>query len=177
MEACLVVAQNWQLLKQGGDPASQLLIGMLQDLDAEVQEGGGGSQPVQAGYSGDDTAIAYGDAASLTWDTLVSGDDLLDRTDPTTPLVLADGWYAITVLAESSAALTVGGKALLTVSSDAQPVSAYTWMLSSNAAAYGSGTLVCFLGAGSNVVAQVFNLDGAVSRNFGIEGAIVVKLA
>ncbi len=41
-----MVAQNWQLLKQAGDPASQRLIEMLQDLDAEVQEGGGGSQPI-----------------------------------------------------------------------------------------------------------------------------------
>ncbi len=35
-----MVAQNWQLLKQAGDPASQRLIEMLQDLDAEVQGGG-----------------------------------------------------------------------------------------------------------------------------------------
>ncbi len=45
-----MVAQNWQLLKQGGDPASQLLIGMLQDLDAEVQEGGGGSPVLHVAF-------------------------------------------------------------------------------------------------------------------------------
>ncbi len=42
-----MAAQNWQLLRELGESISDAFVGMLQELDAQVQEGGGGSGSIE----------------------------------------------------------------------------------------------------------------------------------
>lgn len=55
----------------------------------------GGAPAEVATYYGDSVAYSPTNAAPLGWDHLISGTDLLDRTDPTNPLLLADGTYFV----------------------------------------------------------------------------------
>lgn len=60
--------------------------------------GGGGSSTEHATYRGNNVSIPNsGAATSLTWDTLVSGDALLDLSVPTAPTIVTGGVYVVTV--------------------------------------------------------------------------------
>lgn len=132
--------------------------------------GGGGGSAVQAVYSGTSVSVLNGAADNLTWDTLASGTELLDRTDPANPTFLAAGTYAISVVFTGDA-LTAAGYAIGQVSAPVTfgagytPVPAATWGA--------SGTVI--VAEGDTLNASLVNQDGASARNFNIDVAVVVK--
>ncbi len=144
-----------------------------------ASQGSGGSQPAQASYSGNAVEIAYGDSGAPTWDSLDDGDDLLDRTDPANPLVVADGWYTFTVGIVTTAPFTAGGYAIASPPSPTGAEYSVNGVVfgSHGGGAYGLVSVSAFFAAGTNVTVGVVNDDGAVARSFKIEPAIVVKFA
>ncbi len=103
-------------LKVGSDGVDGWKFNLLVDAVNELQAGGGGSQPVtrqSSTTSSTPVTINDGDGAQLPWTVSGSGPDtLIDATDPTAPLILEAGVYAIaaTVWATShSGEPTAGG--------------------------------------------------------------------
>ena len=134
---------------------------------------GGGSQPVQAVYSGSNVTIADGASAPLTWDTLDIGTELLDRSSPGIPLWLADGVYAITITYVASAPLTAGGYASAQLSTGNSSTAAQ----SSHPDLFTGVCLVAQVVAGDFLALFVQNFDGATARDFQLFGCTIVKLA
>ncbi len=147
------------VVTDGGDGVAQVAVGFA---------------PVQGVYLGNSVAVANGGAGNLTFDTKASGTELLDRSDPANPAFLAAGTYAISLQCNSGAGLTAGGSVTvgLTVAGETLP-EGYTqkpqigWGV--------SGVVVA--GVGNVITATVQNFDGALSRNFSIASAVIVKLA
>jgi hypothetical protein len=134
--------------------------------------GGGGSVPVQAQYYGAPVTIANSASGALTWDNLSSGTELLDRTVPSFPTLLAAGTYALSLVTKSSAPLTPGGNAQLLVNIPGGTIQASTLPDIGLA-----GYFIWIAGAGDTVEVDVVNNDGAASRDFVIFSALLVKLA
>lgn len=149
------------------DVPTQQASGLLQQ-----EPGGGGSSPVQAIYTGTNVSILNGAAANLTWDTLFSGTELLDRTDPANPTFLAAGTYAATVTVLGDA-LTASGYALVQVT--------VVYVLGSQTSEHPELTVgesvTSIVDAGAALAASVDNQDGVAARNFNIALAAVVKIA
>ncbi len=132
---------------------------------------GGGSQPVQGNYSGDPVTIADGAAASLPFTNLDSGTELLDRTTPTAPTLLAAGTYVLTLKVFGDA-LTAAGWCFVRGSL------ALNFGTTTEHPDYGEGvTIVRVCDAGDLVGARVENHDGVAARDFYIDTALLVKLA
>jgi hypothetical protein len=134
----------------------------------------GGSQPVQAMYSGSPVSIPDGQGAPLTFDTLDSGTELLDRTNPAAPELLAAGTYAFTGSFYASAPLTAGGHTAFNVSTSSGPTSSADTLHPDFVA---SASLVFVGEAGDSLLLSLNNIDGAASRDFSMYGAVLVKLA
>lgn len=73
--------------------------------DSQNQPGGSNAREQIRGNA---VTIANGATGSLTWDTKLSGSDLLDLTDPANPAVITAGVYAVTIRV-GNFGLTVGG--------------------------------------------------------------------
>lgn len=129
--------------------------------------------PAEAVYSGANVTIPDGGTAYLPFTTLSNGTDLLNRTDPEQPTVLAAGTYAITVDVHASSILSPGGAANGTL----------------NAGDWGGfpGFLVAgrndftvsateILKAGDTISEYLLNQDGTSAQNYRISTAIIVRL-
>lgn len=142
---------------------------------------GGAPAAVVAQYSGNPLTIANTATASLTWDSLDQGVELLDRSSPAAPLVLADGLYVLSVQI-SPVALSAGGFATLaaTLTNATLGVEADTTVAAAQVAAGIAGdtatTVPLALRAGDPVAALVTNGDGALARDFALFAAFLTKL-
>lgn len=153
------------------DPGATVGDVLTVNADKSISAKPGSAPPAQAVYTGASVLIGDGGADSLTWDTLASGTELLDRSAPGNPVFLAAGVYGVTVNVTGDA-LTAAGFAVARITAP-QSSHAYTqspvqgWSVS----------LVVSVAAGASLIAQVLNHDGAAARNFHIDSAVVVKLA
>lgn len=65
--------------------------------------------PVVGRYRGNVVTIADGDTQPLTWDTLDSGADLLDLTNPAAPTAKVAGFYVVAAVVRPNGPMTLGG--------------------------------------------------------------------
>ncbi len=137
-------------------------------------ETGDGSQPIQAVYSGNAVSIANAAGGTPTFDSLDSGTELLDRTDPAAPVFLADGTYAFCYTVSCSA-LTPGG--LFTLNAYNGATFDQVAFVALSATLPATVTIVMHAAAGDLLGASLGNQDGVASRDFNLQGAILTKLA
>jgi len=166
------MAQVYSLIDQNGEVR----------LSAQIDPPPGTAPPTARGnFSGNNVNIADNAVAPLSWSDLsYPGGPVLDLTDPTLPVVLATGIYAVSVGVQG-ATLTAGGLFELTlrlyadgddsdVNADSRPASA----------AQSSPT--CFIAntylipAGGQIRLDCRSRDGASSRNFAIFQASVQRI-
>lgn len=135
---------------------------------------GGAARPVQAVYSAAaPVVIADGGFAALPFDTLDSGDELLDRGISTTsPTFLATGTYALTAQAQSDA-VTAGGFAGLSIT----VVSAGVFTTNEHPDFSMPAVLVFQAAAGDPLAVRAYNFDGVAARGFTLLGSVLVRLA
>lgn len=154
-----------------------------------IAEIAGGAPPTppaltiaKAQYSGNPLTIANGAQAYLTWDTLASGTELLDRSTPQFPVVLADGVYQLVVQIAASG-MTAGGFAFIQAQLTGSPMGGsesdayFPAQLVPVGISPGSATILVPMLAGDSVGVSVSNLDGAVSRDFYIFDADLIKVS
>lgn len=147
-----------------------------------VSGGGGGALLTgHAWYDGGNVLIANGDVGSLTWNTLEGGTELLTRSAPGLPTVLAAGVYVVAVQV-SSAAMTAGGsyEATLTLDVAGDFASVTETSAAASAAVPSPALSLCaayYLDAGDSIRVRVGNLDGVAARNFALTSGIVQRLA
>lgn len=131
--------------------------------------------------SGTVTSIPDGDNDFLYWDTKVSGDDLLDLTDPQQPTIVSDGVYAVTVSVEC-APLTVGGYYIPTLTLNAAGDNGNVFSSSppSVTADQTPGvalSLTYFVPAGGQVIVTVSNFDGVSAVDFFLQAAVIQRIS
>ncbi len=136
--------------------------------------GGGGSMPVQAFYAGNTVSIANNAGANLTWDTLSSGTDLLDRSTLDAPALLADGTYALTAEVTADALTANGWAALFFATGNLGGLTGDS--IQSNGP-FATVSITFIAVAGDTLLLTVDNVDGVATRNFSIVAATLVKTA
>jgi hypothetical protein len=149
-----------------------------------VVDAGGGSQPVTREQTlGVAVTIAGGDGGILDWSSAaVVGTALLDVTDPTTPLVVEGGVYAISVQVIPADDLTIGANYRLRVDLDNNGEDGLAIADSSPATADQRRprlvvSLTYYVPAGGVLQAVLTNMDGVVSHGFLIALAIIQRLS
>ncbi len=152
------------------------------DGHAEWSAPGGGSQPESGDYSGNPVTINNGASSHLTWDSFNVGTELLDRTNPATPLFLAAGAYTVQVYVAANA-LTALGSATVTVGTNGtvSGVSGPNIMRAADTEFLGQPsvfvTTTVVVAAGDALLVDVTNHDGAAPANFSLFEAQVIKIA
>lgn len=130
--------------------------------------------PAEAVYTGANATIADGAAVYLPFSTLATGTDLLNRTDPGQPTVIAAGTYAITVDVHASSTLSPGGAATGTLNTG--DWGGFPGSLVAGRSDFTVSTTVA-LHAGDTISEYLFSQDGAAAQTYRIATAIVVRLA
>jgi hypothetical protein len=136
-----------------------------------------GFAPVQAAYNGSGVSIANGATGQVTWDSLFSGTELLDRTDPANPLFLSTGTYAITATLGSTFPLTAGGSCvayLFEQEAGATSAAAYTEKPELGITV---SVVVVVTDVSQPLQALVENFDGVSARFFLLAAGVIVQLA
>lgn len=128
--------------------------------------------PEQSSYFGAGLLIPDNGAAALTWDPVNTGPELFDLTDPTNPLWLEGGLYAVTFLLIADAML---GRFLVFGALDATTGQQPTWVFSVGAATLAAPLGVVKVVTGGAFPLTVQNKDGTAARNFGLT-AYITKL-
>ncbi len=130
--------------------------------------------------AGDPVTIANSSLGRLTWDTKVSGSDLLDLTDPELPAVVDAGVYSVTVWVYPTA-LTATGTYLATLILDSGAQDADT-SASSAPSVLGNDTpnvslsATYYIPAAGVIELQVSNISGA-SEDFTMATGLVQRLS
>lgn len=141
--------------------------------------GAGGASPAAAGnYASNPVTIADGSFALIPFASLVTGTELLDRSDPTQATLLASGIYLIAVLiVVDDGPVTAGGQIVVsTVVGTGQNAGSVTAITGGNSSA--CGVTACGPGnAGDLVVVAVENYDGASAHDFSLSLANLVQIA
>jgi hypothetical protein len=135
----------------------------------------------RAAYHGAAVTVADDATDALTWDTLDFGDDLLDRSDPAAPVVLASGIYAVTVETFVDT-LTADGAYIARLGLASNEGWAFFQAASApfslaNAAPAVVVSVTWYVAAGDGILARVTNLDGVAPRDFHLSVATVQQLA
>jgi hypothetical protein len=146
----------------------------------EAESSGGGSVQREL-LNGLEVTIANGAGGDLQWQH-VSGDALLDLTDPALPLVVEEGVYAITVEVLPSADMTAGGAYQVSFDMDVNNEDASVTATSPPAvtAILAPATTVgmtYFCAAGAALLVNLGNRDGVQDLNFKIQHAVVQRLS
>jgi hypothetical protein len=136
--------------------------------------GGGGSPIAQGQYGGDPVTIADNGSALLPWTNLVSGIDLLDRTNVQNPTVLTPGAYALTADINGDA-LTAGG--YVQVGFADGPSIILASVTSAHPELGVTVNAVWVAPAGDSFELTVLSKDGVASRVFNLNSATLVKLS
>lgn len=152
------------------------IAGLADFTDPGNQPGGSTTYADLASYSGDAVTVANNGNGYLTWDTLGSGVELLDRTDPAAPLVLVEGIYAVTANVTVEP-ITAAGYIVIELHLDHQGQDAVTVMEAfvPNGGWGISVTNTYFVPEGGEVAVRVRNFDGVASRDFTLLEALVQR--
>lgn len=137
---------------------------------------GGGSVTSREQLDSNGVSIPPGETAALTWDTKISGDDLLDLTDPAAPVFVASGVYAISGWIDPDSSLTAGDQynAQLILNEADEAV---TWSGSNPSLGAGSAPLLSFAGTyyfaqGTGPVVNVQNNDSVKTIPFYVRATV-----
>ena len=136
--------------------------------------GGGGSYTpptAREQISGNNVAIADAASASLTWDSSLGPDSLLNLAAPALPTIITAGVYAVSVSVGPSANMTAAGGYTVILDLDRANEDAQMLVTSSPSTATEPTPLVSvactyYLATGAQLRCLVINHDGAASRNF-----------
>jgi len=133
-----------------------------------------GSEQVYGNPTG---SVAAGDLASLTFDSFGQGDDLLDFTVPTLPVVKVAGLYTVTINAFPGEDMSSDAQFYMTLTLDAAGQVAYA--VNNSASAYpgslrpeNSTTVSYFIPLGGAILATVRNAD-SIAHTFAIDVAVI----
>lgn len=140
-----------------------------------------GAKTDAAIYTGSPVVVVNGGQANLPFTVLAAGTDLLDRSDPENPTVLADGIYLLFADAAcTDGPLTADGYVQLTGNvggylpeSVGGTFNNPTDRPEGHWSAASGGKLV----AGDTINVLVVNRDGAVSRHFSLGPTTLVKIS
>ncbi len=149
---------------------------------AAAAGGGGGSQPItREALYGNAVTITNGSNGSLTLDTSLGPDSLLDISTPDTPTIITAGTYAFTVGSSVGGSMTAGGGYDLTLAVDTAGENALTQATVVAGVhvtnPHASVTVVYHCPAGAAIAVQVNNNDGVQSLDFSVFELIVQRLA
>jgi hypothetical protein len=146
-----------------------------------TQVGGAAAPTARAIYSGGSVSIANDDDGLLTWDSLDAGSALLDIvSDPAAPTVTTAGIYGFTVTA-TGAGITTGGFYSLRLILDLNGFDAEPAVFSSASVATLSSLRVAlastlYMPAAAIIRVQVHNSDGAATRGFTLNTAVIQRI-
>jgi len=138
-------------------------------------------QTTRAVYDGNDTSIANGASAPLTWDTKLAGSALLDLTVPAAPVFVTAGVYSIAVWVAADSAMTAAGFYTVLLTLNAADSARLTIESSVATAANMSPDAVVtgcyYFAASAGPVVTVHNLDGVQTIDFLIGAAVVQRIS
>jgi hypothetical protein len=165
-------------LPAGGSTGQALTKASSADNDVEWT---GGATSREDFIGGEVVTVANNSNGRVTWFSL-QGSTLLDLTDPSIPVAIAAGAYAVSVAILPTTNMTADGfyGLVLELDSDGDDASIETESRLATAAkplpkVAISGTY--YIPAGGTIRAKVFNFDGAISIDFGLTSAFVQKVA
>lgn len=134
----------------------------------------------RSSYLGDPVAIPNNGMRSLTWDTLGSGQELLDRTNREWPTVKVAGRYAVTAIVAFEDEAIAVGRFHATLHLDQLHEDAVSEETKSEPTVDGrivvSLTVTYFVPAGGVISVDVRNFDGALARTFLLREALIQRL-
>lgn len=158
-----------------------------------AKEGGGGGASTdtqRAAYSGNPVSVPDapgGQPKALTWDSLGSGEALLDLTDPELPEVITGGIYAVTAVAHATELLNAGATYQATLhldyfGDDAVCETSGTNDLGPGGPALGLESMVSlactyYIPAGGVISLTVLLSDGTADRDFNLREAMIQRLS
>lgn len=187
MSNILRYLSSFYMADRGADEPS----GLIQNEDGTVTlilpngsrvplTGGGGLTVAQEIILGDNVSVANGDAGSLTWDTVAAGDEILDLTDPSLPVIATAGTYMF-VAAINSETITAGGSYQAVLEDNTGAINSTQDSASSDVGNGGVPTVtltgIGLLEIGGSLSLNVTNHDGVAAVNFKILQATILKLS
>jgi hypothetical protein len=140
--------------------------------------GGGGSQPVitREQLGGNAVTVADGTNGLLTLDTGFGPDALLDLSDPSGPLFIAAGVYAVTIGVRPSNAVSPGGsfefEFLLDVNGESPVIGQSGTPAQPSSAGQISASMTYYCPAGAELRIIAYNNDGGQSLDFSAYGNV-----
>lgn len=169
---------------QWGADASSGDVWALDDAlvpDWRPPAGGGGSQTAREALQGSDVVhVLDGGTAPLPW-AKINGSDLLDLTDPLSPVVVTAGVYAFSVLI-TGLMMTEGGTfqaqlALDTAGANDSLTPIAPPATAANPSPITEVSATYYLPAGAIVQAGVLSMDGGQAIDFAIVYALLQRIS
>lgn len=154
-----------------------------QAWETEEDTGGSGYTPPTARevIHGSNVIVADGGDEPLTFDTKISGDNLLDISTPASPLVVVAGIYAVSITVGIDASMTDGGSYYAEVRLDSGGDNAVFLTTAAPATTAQLSPRLCVSGTyyiptGGGIVVSVENRDGAQALPFFIFSGVVQRI-
>lgn len=142
--------------------------------------GGGGSTAREILLGGAVTVPGSSDNL-LTFDTVVSGDTLVDQSDLSHPAIVDAGPYSISIVASPSAPMTAGDAYEVLLSLDASgenaPISGGATASAQEGFPKVPLTLAYYIPAAGTITVDVFNLTASTSYDFNLVSCVIQRIS
>lgn len=146
-----------------------------------IAGGGGGGSTAREQLSGNAVTIPASSNSLLTFDNALSGDTLVDLTDPSNPAIIDTGVYVVALYVSPDAPMTAGDAFQAILALDAAGENAQ--IAGANTAGtvttfpYQPLTLAYYIPAGGTITANVFNLSAVTTYDFSIPGCVIQRIS